>query len=229
LSIGFILLALNLSVQLTVADPDTVLEETRESLRLAGEKAPYILFPHSMSGLEAIYWAQKYPEEVSGIIGLDAAVPAAYADVNIPNGILFDLFSFGAKMGITRFIPAMIDGESAIKAGTLTDHEKEIYKAVYYRRTETKPMINEIESVKSNTRKVNGLPTPQVPMLFFTSNGEGTGITTQKWQQYQKDFIATVRDSQQVILDCGHYVHDFEYETIATQSREFINNLIQNE
>lgn len=209
-------------------DIDTVLEETRESLKLAGVKAPYILFPHSMSGLEAIYWAQKYPEEVSGIVGLDAAVPGAYANVSIPNGILFDLFSFGAKMGITRFIPSMIDGEAAIMAGTLTDHEKEIYKAVYYRRTETKPMISEMESVKSNARKVSGMPSPQVPMLFFTSNGEGTGITTQEWQQYQRDFLATVKDSQQVFLDCGHYVQDFEYETIAAQSSKFIKTLIHN-
>ena len=34
--------------------------------------------PHSMSGLEALYWAQKYPKEVGGIIlistgGMDAA------------------------------------------------------------------------------------------------------------------------------------------------------------
>lgn len=209
-------------------DIDTVLEETRESLKLAGVKAPYILFPHSMSGLEAIYWAQKYPEEVSGIVGLDAAVPGAYADVNIPNRLLFDLFSFGAKMGITRFIPSMIDSEAAIMAGTLTDHEKEIYKAVYYRRTETKPMISEMESVKSNAQKVSGMPTPQIPMLFFTSNGNGTGIATQEWQQYQRDFLATVKGSQEVFLDCGHYVQDFEYAAIAAQSSKFINTLIHN-
>lgn len=27
----------------------------------AGLQAPYILFPHSMSGIEALYWAQQYP------------------------------------------------------------------------------------------------------------------------------------------------------------------------
>jgi len=36
-----------------------MLEETRRALELSGEKGPYVLLPHSMSGLEAIYWAQK--------------------------------------------------------------------------------------------------------------------------------------------------------------------------
>lgn len=35
-------------------DIDSILEETRESLKLAGIAPPYILFPHSISGLEAI-------------------------------------------------------------------------------------------------------------------------------------------------------------------------------
>jgi pimeloyl-ACP methyl ester carboxylesterase len=38
-------------------DIDTMLEETRKALELSGEKGPYVLFPHSMSGLEALYWA----------------------------------------------------------------------------------------------------------------------------------------------------------------------------
>lgn len=206
-------------------DLDTVLKETRKALNAAGVKGPYILFPHSMAGLTAIYWAQKYPDEVSAIVGLDPAVPESYTDVNIPNRIVFDLFSFGAKMGITRFIPSFANGQPAIKAGSLTHHEKEVYKAILYRRTETQPMIEEILSVKANAQKVETLPPPQVPMLFFTSNGNGTGINTKKWRQYQTNYLAKVNDSQQVIFNYGHYVQNYKYKTIATKSRQFIHNL----
>ena len=44
-------------------DIDTMLSETRMALEKAGIEGPYVLCPHSMSGLEALYWAQKYPEE----------------------------------------------------------------------------------------------------------------------------------------------------------------------
>ncbi len=49
-------------------DIDSILEDTRAALAAAGLNAPYVLCPHSMSGLEALYWAQKYPDEVSAII-----------------------------------------------------------------------------------------------------------------------------------------------------------------
>ena len=60
------------------SDIDSVEDYQREALEIAGEKGPYIHIPHSMSGLEAIRWKQKYPDEVRTIIGLDMAVPATY-------------------------------------------------------------------------------------------------------------------------------------------------------
>lgn len=65
---------------------DSILENTRTALREAGIEGPYVLCPHSMSGIEALYWAQQYPEEVSAIVGLDIAVPDAYEEyqINMP-------------------------------------------------------------------------------------------------------------------------------------------------
>jgi len=59
----------------TPRDINTLLEETRESLRQAEIPPPYILIPHSFSGIETLYWAQTYPEEIKAICGLDPAVP----------------------------------------------------------------------------------------------------------------------------------------------------------
>ena len=36
---------------------DSVLEDTRAALIKAGVKGPYVLCPHSMSGIEALYWS----------------------------------------------------------------------------------------------------------------------------------------------------------------------------
>ena len=56
----------------------TILSETRLALHKAGIDGPYVLCPHSMSGIEALYWAQEYSDEVEAIIGLDMAVPEYY-------------------------------------------------------------------------------------------------------------------------------------------------------
>lgn len=205
---------------------DIVLEETRKAIKLAGEKPPYVLFPHSMSGIEALYWAEKYPDEVVGIVGLDPAVPKAYENYPMPNKMILGLSQFVAKIGLTRFIPSICNRSAAIKGGSLTAHEKEIYRAIFYRRTATKTMINELEYIQENAKKVDKMRIPQVPMLFFISNGNGTGWEKEQWQQSLKEYISKVPVSQQVLFDCGHYIHNYEYERIALKSKEFIKNII---
>lgn len=204
-------------------DIDSMLEDTRTALTAAGLDAPYVLCPHSMSGLEALYWAQKYPDEVTAIIGLDMAVPQYYDNMKI-NVPLMRAASLAAGMGITRLIPRLAESD-AISHGTLSDHEKEIYKAVFYNRTATTTMINETESVKENAKKVNGLEVPQLPMLLFISNGSGgTGFDKETWRRIAIDYISQVNDGKYIELDCPHYVHDYEYETISESIIAFLSH-----
>lgn len=52
-----------------------VVEEIRIALDKLSVKPPYILMPHSMSGIYCLYYANNYPSEVSGIIGIDMSLP----------------------------------------------------------------------------------------------------------------------------------------------------------
>lgn len=101
---------------------EAILDDTRSALKAAGINGPFVLCPHSMSGLEALYWAQKYPEEVSAIIGLDIAVPEYYDSMAI-NMPLMRVSQCASAMGITRVIPGIAESE-AIKHGTLTEEER---------------------------------------------------------------------------------------------------------
>ena len=107
-------------------DLDTVLEETRESLRQAGEAPPYILFPHSLSGLEAIYWAQKYPQEVKAIIGLDIGLPEEYAKHPLKkrDRWIWTGESYLARLGVHRLFPAVTYDPKVMESGFLTEEEK---------------------------------------------------------------------------------------------------------
>lgn len=204
-------------------DIDSILEDTRAALTASGVNAPYVLCPHSMSGLEALYWAQKYPDEVSAIIGLDMAVPQYYDSMNI-NIPLMKLASWVANIGVTRLIPNISESE-AIKHGTLSDEEKEIYKAVFYSRTATNTMINECVAVKANAQKVNDMGAPQLPMLLFISDGSGgTGFDEETWRKIPIEYISQIDGGKYIELDCPHYIHDYEYETISENIIEFLSN-----
>lgn len=205
-------------------DIDSILENTRAALISAGLHTPYVLCPHSMSGLEALYWAQKYPDEVSAIIGLDMAVPQYYDSMNIPVPLL-KIASWGANIGVTRLIPSISESD-AIKYGTLSEEEKNIYRAIFYSRTATVTMINETESVKGNARKVNGIDVPQLPMLLFISDGSGgTGFDKETWRKIPIEYISKVKDGKYIELDCPHYIHDYEYRTISEGIIEFLSSL----
>lgn len=205
-------------------DIDTMLNETRMALEKAGIEGPYVLCPHSMSGLEALYWAQKYPEEVEAIIGLDMAVPAYYDEMHISIPIT-KLGQYGAALGITRWIPGLAESD-AIKAGTLSEEEKEIYRAVFYQRTATVTMIDEVKAVKDNAKTVKENGVPQVPMLLFISNGSGgTGFTEEMWRRIPKEYIAGCDNASYIELDCPHYVHDYEYEKISEEIRNLLKKM----
>lgn len=97
-------------------------DDQRLALNKAGIEGPYVLCPHSMSGIETLYWAQKYPDEIEAIVGLDMAVPEYYENmrISIP---LMKLGQYAADLGITRVIPGLAESD-AIKYGTLTEYER---------------------------------------------------------------------------------------------------------
>lgn len=181
-----------------------------------------MLCPHSMSGLEALFWAGKYPDEVIAIIGLDMVVPQHYESmqINIP---LMKVSSFAADIGVTRLIPDISESE-AVKHGTLTEHEKDIYKAIFYSRTATSTMIQEMEYVKNNAKIVEKMGVPSVPMYLFVSNGNGTGFDEETWCQVQKKYIEKLEDAKIMELNCPHYVQDYEYTMIAEEMKLYLSD-----
>ncbi len=201
-------------------DLDTLLTETRAALAKAGIPGPYVLFPHSMSGIEALYWAKSYPDEVIAIVGLDMAVPEAYDqyDINLP---LLKLSAFVANIGLTRWIPSIAESD-AIKYGNLTESEKELYKVIFYRRTATGSMLKEVEEIHANASIVKDIGLPDLPILLFSSNGQGTGWSKEEWQAYHENFMAEIANGELVYLDASHYVHNIESRQIANKADQFI-------
>ena len=52
------------------------MEELRSTLKAEGLDGPYVLMPHSISGIDALYYANTYPDEVCAVIGIDCTLPA---------------------------------------------------------------------------------------------------------------------------------------------------------
>ncbi|MDQ0173511.1 alpha/beta fold hydrolase [Paenibacillus tundrae] len=204
-------------------DIDTMLEETRTALALAGQQPPYVLFPHSMSAIEALYWAQTYPDEVEAIIGLDPAVPEVYEEYPLPSPGMMVLTGMGARLGITRYFPGIVDSSAAIQQKHLSSQEEELYRALFYKSTQTSNMNDEVKMIRDNAAKVLEHGVPDVPMYFFGSSGEE--VPMKNWQAVLKNYIASVKNGEILILPGGHYIHNEAPNRIAEESKRFIEQL----
>lgn len=208
-------------------DIDTMLSETREALRLAGETGPYVLVPHSMSGLEAAYWAQAYPQEVKAIIGLDPTTPEVLQyERAVPSNAQIKMMSYVARMGISRFMPeADLEATFPVLAtGDLSQQDREQFIAMFYKSSYTKNMLREIESLSANAETVADNPVPvHTPMYFFISDGQE--VPYDNWQQVMIDYLSQLDVGKHTILNTGHYVHHRQSEVIAEEIKTFLAGL----
>ena len=201
-------------------DFDTILRQDREALQKAGVEAPYILCPHSMSGIEAILWAQKYPDEVEAIVGLDMSTPKSFTEEELADGgkTMSNLYTFLRESGLGRLV---------LTDSTFPDHydqhEREIYKALTFRKFANKNVEDEITHLADAIEEINSADKPDIPTLMFLSDGKETG--GQMWIDAMHDYADGLTDAQVIELDCGHMVTTEKPDEIAEAIREFIEGL----
>lgn len=200
-------------------DIETVLQETRLALQQAGERPPYVLLPHSMSGLEALHWANRYPDEVAAIVGLDPATPAAYED-SPPPRLMLALITVTARTGLLRLAPSICHGSPSVVH--LSEEETDAYCSIMYRRTLTADVRAETEITQTNAQLVAAAGVPDVPFYAFISNGQG--LPREDWDQILVAYTEAAGGHYQR-LDVGHYVHSEAPELIATETRAFLQQI----
>lgn len=223
---------------------DILLEQDREALRKAGIDGPYILCPHSASGLEAVLWANTYPDEVEAIIGLDMAVPEQYdymgvkfdkADALTPEqwNAQMSSFFFILRSGLMRVMYNIEDALPASASADLTADERAEYKAITYAKyslAEDMTMYHEQWTTEHFMEVMQGIcdgPVPDVPTLLLVSDGSmmEASMGADNWKLIQRDYIDGLSDAKLVQLDCGHYIYIEEPDVVASEMRSFIDTL----
>jgi len=204
----------------TDRDIDIILEESRFALQSVGINGPYVLFPHSMSGLEALYWLSKYPEEITAIIGLDMAIPETYSNFKVANfqeGLLKAI----AKIGLTRFYYPFPPDRNVLTVKEYKQAQYLIYRNfmnVTVTKNEELCLFANVEKVK-NTNYSSGIG----KVLTFSTDGKEMG---DYWISINKEFAKRM-EGEIIILDCGHYIHLYESQKIAEKSKQYLNKILE--
>lgn len=124
-----------------------------------------------MAGLEALYWAQNYPNEIASIIGLDMALPESYDEFDFSKlKRNQSLGSFTVKLRLTR-----IPGLYPLNTRALTKQEINQQKLLMHKNAVNIIYLLEAESLYNNSIIVKKGPPISCPIIMFTSNGEDIG------------------------------------------------------
>lgn len=196
-------------------DIDTLVSIQRKALATAGETGPYILAPHSMSGLEAIRWKQKFPDEVSAIIGIDMATPLSFSVWKEE-----DLQKTVRLMQVLRKLK-LASVLSSVSKLALTEKEYKQHTRLKKRNTFNICCVNEAREVLNNARVVGADGNVACPTLLFSSNGQDQ---EKDWVLNQQRF-AEIMGAKLISYDCGHYIHHFKSDEMYAEILEFVNSL----
>lgn len=188
-------------------------------MKEAGISGLYVLIPHSMSGIQALYWTQQFPEEVEAIIGLDMSLPTIYEKISI-NHFPLSASSLLMKLGLSRLLPPSMN--VAISDSNLKASEKALYMKLLHRNLANQTVIRESITIQENSNEVSNFQ-PPIPTLLFVSNGQGTGFSKEEWQAFQLDYIEKVKGGKYQLLDNVHYLHDVAYEEISQKIKTFLD------
>jgi hypothetical protein len=196
-------------------DIDSLVELQRQVLELSNESEPYILVSHSASGLEAIRWEQKYPNEIKAIIGIDMTNPFTYKNWSSEQIVQrIKLMKNRQKFGIYKLLSCKINR-------SLTKEEIFQQKLLRKRNAFNMCYINEAKEVLNNSSIVENGKCIECPILLFVSNGKQT---SKNWIKIQNEFANKV-NAKIVNYDCGHYMHHYKSNEICNEIKQFTNKL----
>lgn len=192
---------------------ENIVEEIHSALHETGIDGPYILMPHSISGLYSIYYANTYPEEVAGIIGIDCTLPrmAEFFGEEYPENmppIMGHLSSIGVMRLITLLEPDNFTSNNS--KHYYSEENLAIQRHIASWKASNKNVIDEMNHINDNVSKTYDMTfQDNLPVLLFTSDDSNKtpredGKTS---VSFNETYITNPALQKVVSLPGPHYLH----------------------
>lgn len=187
----------------------------------------YTLIAHSLGGLYSLYYANQYPDEVQGFIGIDASVPhQCDADQWIAKPehtyLLYKIMRpllYGS--GINRLLSELSFEQTAAQIPTLSEDDKRIAKAIYCAAGINDTLMDEMRMLADNMCECYDMKFPEsVPVLYVLA--KDNTVTIPEWEQYHKDLV-THPDSRVTVIEGAHYLHFTSLQRLTDEITDWHN------
>lgn len=197
---------------------ENLVGDDREALRRAGIEPPYVLAAHSYSGLEAVYWANTYPDEVKALLSMDMGIPdyAILQAEEVPDEKrdmmlqkYHKLLKLIAKDGIiAKIAKNKAENVSGMLTGNeLTSDEKALYRELFYKNIANREYVEESRQMTNNAQKAIDTGVLKCPSCFFISDMKGMSKKI-SWRQAGLDY-AKKCGGEVHLSDKGHMMYAY--------------------
>lgn len=181
----------------------------------------YILMGHSISGIYALDYVNKYEHEVSAFVGIDSSHPNQYGGKVVESPISPTTISLLKKSGLARLVMKLsADPYAAIP---VDEETKEQMRILSYKNFRNPTVANEIENMFPNYKVAENLTFPKnLPVLFFLQPDE-TAIAG--WTALHQEQIKDSVHGKVMTLEGTHYLHHTKSKEIAENFRTFMEEV----
>jgi pimeloyl-ACP methyl ester carboxylesterase len=206
---------------------ENITEELHEVISRLAIKTPYTLAAHSIGGFYTLYYANKYPREVSSVVGIDPTVPASKTTTGkmpaapVAPARKYSWAHIPSTTGLVRWATALGYGEPA--GGGFTQTERQKMRQLTSWTFGNQAVTDETLRVGENAAKLRDVRyADSLPVLDFLSQDSIDQNTD--WLGAHQRQLAYVRHHELVVLKGGHYLHWTQSKAMAHTIRAFLGH-----
>ncbi|MGK9146488.1 alpha/beta hydrolase [Plantibacter flavus] len=193
---------------------ENIVSEVHEALAGLGVDR-YVLMGHSIAGIYALDYVERYRDEVTAFVGIDSSVPGQPGmDADLP----VDALRVAKTLGITRLVTAL--GPDPYADLPYSETMREQLGMISLRNTSSATYSDEMSRIQANfADAADKVFPPDLPVLLFV---QADNPTVRGWLPLHEEQAASVDRGEVVTFDADHYLHHTKSVEIADGTRRFL-------
>lgn len=202
----------------TVKNISTEIHEALSSLDL---EKPYVLAGHSIAGFYTLDYANRYPGEVSAVVGIDPSVPAAMEDADSSSGGGINFTGILSTIGLVRtavsIAPNLVDPPSDDYTRAELERKRQMTIWDYGNAA----VADESARVGSNAAALHGVTYPNdLPVLNLLASDNIAAIPN--WLEDHENQLKNVSHHEIVEVEGPHNLQWTQSKAMAKKITEFL-------
>lgn len=200
---------------------ENITAELHEVLSGLDVEKPFVLAGHSIAGFYTLSYADRYPDEVSAVIGIDPTLPDPEADVTQPGDEGVNWGGLLRTTGVVRAVLALAPDLALPDSDAYTPDELTRMGRMAAWNYSNPAVVDETRRIGSNATALRGVTYPdELPVLHLLAGD--TVRTSENWVERHEDQLRDVRRHEVVVLDGPHYLHWTRSKEMAEKIGSFL-------